>query len=119
MRLVVLGHNDWWVWERQGFSMRNAALVCELSRRPGVDGVAVVDNPRFGGRTHRPRGHRGETVTEVAEKTRAVRYRSPRRPCKESRLSWHASIRRKSRARYASRLALSSSSAARWSQPMP
>jgi len=77
MRLVVLGHNDWWVWERQGFSMRNAALVRELGRRPEVDGVAVVDDPRFGRRTHRPRARRGEAVTTVAGMIRAVRYSAP------------------------------------------
>ncbi len=77
MRLIVLGHNDWWVWERQGFSMRNAALVCELSRRAEVDGVAVVDDPRFGRRTHRPRDRRAEPVSAVADKVRAVRYAAP------------------------------------------
>lgn len=77
MRLVVLGHNDWWVWARQGFSMRNAALVRELSRRPEVHGVAVVDDPRFGGRTHRPWARRREEVSAVADRVRAVRHGAP------------------------------------------
>ena len=77
MRLVVLGHNDWWVWERQGFSMRNAALVRELGRRPEVDGVAVVDDPRFGRRTHRPKTRRREAVSAVADKVRVVRHGAP------------------------------------------
>jgi len=77
VRLVVLGHNDWWVWERQGFSMRNAALVRELSRRDEIDGVAVVDDPRFGRRTHRPPARRAESVSAVADKVRAVRYAAP------------------------------------------
>lgn len=77
MRLIVFGHNDWWVWERQGFSMRNAALVCELHRRAEVDGIAVVDDPRFAGRTHRPKGRRREAVSAVADKVRAVRYGAP------------------------------------------
>lgn len=77
MRLLVLGHNDWWVWRRQGFCTRNAALVRELARRPSVEAVAVVDTPRFRGRTHRPTAHRGDDLTPVAEKTVAVRWSYP------------------------------------------
>ncbi len=77
MRLIVLGHNDWWVWERQGFSTRNAALVRELSRRPEVEGVAVVDTPRFGSRSHRPAARRREAVSPVGDGLRAVRYGAP------------------------------------------
>ncbi len=77
MRLIVLGHNDWWVWERQGFPTRNAALVRELSRRPEVEGVAVVDTPRFGLRSHRPAARRREAVSPVADGLRAVRYGAP------------------------------------------
>ena len=77
MRLLVLGHNDWWVWRRQGFCTRNAALVRELSARTSVEAVAVVDTPRFRGRTHRPTAHRNADLTPVAEKTVAVRWSYP------------------------------------------
>lgn len=77
MRLVVLGHNDWWVWERQGFSTRNAALVRELSGRPQIESVAVIDAPRFGRRTHRPPGRRRERISVMAKDVVAVRYEAP------------------------------------------
>jgi len=74
MRLVVFGHNDWWVWSRQGFCTRNAALVRELAARDAVDETLVVDSPRFRRRTHRPPERRGEGVSLVAPGVKAIRY---------------------------------------------
>ena len=74
MRIVVFGHNDWWVWQRQGFCTRNAALVRELAARDEVAGLVVVDSPRWGRRTHRPAAARREAVSVVGPKTLAVRY---------------------------------------------
>ena len=36
MQFVMFGHNDWWVWARQGFCTRNAALARELAGRETV-----------------------------------------------------------------------------------
>jgi glycosyltransferase involved in cell wall biosynthesis len=77
MRLLVLGHNDWWVWQQQGFAARTAALVRELAKRPQVELVAVVDTPRWSRRTHRPLEARGDDVTAVAESVVAVRWAYP------------------------------------------
>jgi glycosyltransferase involved in cell wall biosynthesis len=77
LRFVVFGHNDWWVWERQGFSTRNAALMRELSRRDEVETVAVVDTPRFFARSHRPPGRRGEHVSQVAPGVSSVAFDFP------------------------------------------
>ena len=74
MRLVVFGHNDWWVWQRQGFCTRNAALMRELAPRPEVDEVAVVDSPRFRPRSHRPAELRGEDMTRARDGLAALRY---------------------------------------------
>ena len=77
MRLLVLGHNDWWVWQQQGFAARTAAMVQELAKRAQVELVAVVDTPRWRGRTHRPVEARGDQVTPVAESVVAVRWSYP------------------------------------------
>lgn len=77
MKLLVFGHNDWWVWSRQGFCTRNAALVLALSRRPEIESVVVVDAPRYSSRTHRPAAHRGEELTPVAPGIAALRYAYP------------------------------------------
>ena len=74
MRIIVFGHNDWWVWQRQGFCTRNAALVRELAARDEVTGLVVVDSPWWGPRTHRPASARREAVSVVGPKTLAVRY---------------------------------------------
>ena len=56
VRLVVFGHNDWWIWEDQGLLHAQRGAHCgrwplaTTSRRL----VIFVDSPRFGGRTHRP-----------------------------------------------------------------
>ena len=77
MRVVVFGHNDWWVWQRQGFCTRNAALVRGMAARDEVAGLLVVDSPRWGTRTHRPASARREAVSVVGPKTLAVRYGYP------------------------------------------
>ncbi len=77
MRLLVLGHNDWWVWREQGFASRNGALARELATRPQVERVLVVDTPRWRARTHRPREHAGDDATPVAEHIVAVRWSYP------------------------------------------
>jgi glycosyltransferase involved in cell wall biosynthesis len=74
MRIVMFGHNDWWVWSRQGFCTRNAALARELASRDEVGRLLVVDAPRWGARTHRPDEERGEPVSIVAPKVAAVRW---------------------------------------------
>lgn len=74
MRLVVFGHNDWWTWEGQGFSTRNAALIRELAGRDEVGQISIVDSPRFRGRTHRPVERRHEDTSPVAARVTAVRY---------------------------------------------
>jgi glycosyltransferase involved in cell wall biosynthesis len=74
MRVIVFGHNDWWVWQRQGFCTRNAALVRELATRDEVAGILVVDSPRWRTRTHRPASARRDTLSAVGPKTLAVRY---------------------------------------------
>jgi len=74
VRFLVFGHNDWWTWNEQGFCGRNAALVKALARRSEVERIAVVDTPRYRNRTHRPREHRAEAVTSVADGVVAVRY---------------------------------------------
>jgi glycosyltransferase involved in cell wall biosynthesis len=74
MRIIVFGHNDWWVWQRQGFCTRNAALVRELATRDEVSGLLIVDSPRWRTRTHRPASARREAVSAVGPKTLAVRY---------------------------------------------
>jgi glycosyltransferase involved in cell wall biosynthesis len=77
MRLIVFGHNDWWVWERQGFCTRNAALLRELARRDQVDEVLVVDTPRFRPRSHRPPERRDEDLSLAGDGLTAVRYDYP------------------------------------------
>ncbi len=77
MRLLVLGHNDWWVWRQNGFAGRTAALVSELAKRAPVESVAVVDTPRWSGHSHRPAEARGDDVTRVAESVSAVRWSYP------------------------------------------
>ena len=77
MRFVMFGHNDWWVWERQGFCTRNAALARELAGREVVSELLVVDTPRYRGRTHRPAESRGDETTVVAPGISAVRYGYP------------------------------------------
>lgn len=77
MRLVVFGHNDWWVWQGQGFSTRNAALMRELARAPQVSGVAVVDTPRWAPHTHRPAERRREQVSTVGSNVLAVAHAYP------------------------------------------
>jgi glycosyltransferase involved in cell wall biosynthesis len=76
MRLLVLGHNDWWVWQH-GFAGRTAALVGELAKRAPVELVAVVDTPRWSGHTDRPAEARDDDVTPVAESVSAVRWSYP------------------------------------------
>ena len=73
MRLLVLGHNDWWVWHGSGFCGRNAALVLELA-----DGTEVTSGRRgrhasLPAALHRPAEARDEDVTRVA----AVDARGP------------------------------------------
>ena len=53
MRLLVLGHNDWWIWRQSGFAGRCAALATELAKRAQVE-LVVVDTPRWSGHGHRP-----------------------------------------------------------------
>ena len=77
MRLLVFGHNDWWVWREQGFCTRNAALVRELARRPDVAAVAVVDTPRWRGHSHRPADRRADELTPVDDGVVAVRWSYP------------------------------------------
>lgn len=74
MKLVVFGHNDWWVWQAQGFSTRNAALMRELSRAPQVSSMAIVDSPRWSPHSHRPAERRSERVSTVADKVVAVAH---------------------------------------------
>jgi glycosyltransferase involved in cell wall biosynthesis len=90
MKLLVFGHNDWWVWQRQGFCTRNAALVKALTARPEVEAVAVVDAPRFFTRSHRPERRRGEPFSEVAPKVRAVAHSYPLPLPARWALGWHA-----------------------------
>ena len=77
MRLLVLGHNDWWVWRQNGFAGRTAALIGELAERAPVELVAVVDTPRWSGHSDRPAEARGDDVTPVAESVSAVRWSYP------------------------------------------
>jgi glycosyltransferase involved in cell wall biosynthesis len=77
MRLVVFGHNDWWIWEDQGFCTRNAALMRAMAVREDVAQLLIVDSPRFGSRTHRPAARRHEDVSPVSERVGAVRYGYP------------------------------------------
>ncbi len=77
MRIVMFGHNDWWVWTRQGFCTRNAALARELAGREAVSELLVVDSPRWGARTHRPVEARSDEVTTVGPGIVAVRYSYP------------------------------------------
>jgi glycosyltransferase involved in cell wall biosynthesis len=77
MRFVMFGHNDWWVWERQGFCTRNAALARELAGRESVAELLIVDSPRYRRRTHRPAEARRDETTIVAPGVRAVRYHYP------------------------------------------
>jgi glycosyltransferase involved in cell wall biosynthesis len=77
LRLTVFGHNDWWVWTRQGFATRNAALVRELGGRHEVESIAVVDSPRFFRKTHRPSERSGEQVSHVAPRIGAVSFAYP------------------------------------------
>ena len=74
VKILVFGHNDWWVWERQGFCTRNAAMVRELSRRPEVDVTAVIDMPRFRTRSSRTALRSHEAVSRVASGIVAVRH---------------------------------------------
>ena len=78
MRIIVFGHNDWWVWQRQGFCTRNAALVRELAARDEVAGLVVVDSPRWGPRTHRPAlgASRGGLRRRAQDPGRALRVRA-------------------------------------------
>jgi glycosyltransferase involved in cell wall biosynthesis len=73
-RIVMFGHNDWWVWEGQGFCTRNAALARELAGREAVSEMLVVDSPRYRTRTHRPAEFRRDDLTVVSPGIRAVRY---------------------------------------------
>ncbi len=70
MRIVVFGHNDWWVWERQGFCTRNAALVRELA---GRDEIAACSS------STRRAGARGRTarLSCVAKSSRRSQTRWP------------------------------------------
>jgi glycosyltransferase involved in cell wall biosynthesis len=77
MRLVMFGHNDWWVWARQGFCTRNAALARELSGRETVAELLIVDSPRYRTHTHRPAESRRDELTTVAPGISAVRYGYP------------------------------------------
>jgi len=77
MHFVMFGHNDWWVWARQGFCTRNAALARELAGREPVAELLIVDSPRYRTRTHRPAESRRDEMTEVASGIRAVRYTYP------------------------------------------
>lgn len=74
MRIVMFGHNDWWVWSHQGFCTRNAALARELAGREDVSELLIVDSPRYRGRTHRPVEARRDETTAVAPGVLAVRY---------------------------------------------
>ena len=88
MKLLVLGHNDWWVWARQDFCTRNGALVRALARRPEVERIVVVDSPRYRTRSHRPEERRGEEVTEVAPRIVALRHAYPVPAPARSREGW-------------------------------
>ncbi len=74
MRIVMFGHNDWWVWSRQGFCTRNAALAREFARREEVSELSIVDSPRYRARTHRPVEARRDETTVVASGIVAVKY---------------------------------------------
>ena len=76
MRLLVLGHNDWWIWRQSGFAGRCAALATELAKRAQVE-LVVVDTPRWSGHGHRPAEARDDDVTRVAPSVRAVRWSYP------------------------------------------
>jgi len=76
-RIVMFGHNDWWVWARQGFCTRNAALARELAGSETVTELLIVDSPRYRARTHRPAESRSDETTVVAPGIRAVRYGYP------------------------------------------
>ena len=77
MQFVMFGHNDWWVWARQGFCTRNAALARELAGRETVAELLIVDSPRYRTHTHRPPEARRDELTVVAPGIRAVRYGYP------------------------------------------
>jgi glycosyltransferase involved in cell wall biosynthesis len=77
LRIAVLGHNDWWAWDRQGHCGRNAALVRALSSRQEVSSIAVVDTPRPLGRGARPGAARKDGVTTVGPSISAVRHGYP------------------------------------------
>ena len=78
MRIIVFGHNDWWVWQRQGFCTRNAALVRGLAARDEVAGA-----PRRGfaavGPADAPPGRgssRGGLRRRAQDPRRALRVRA-------------------------------------------
>ena len=77
MRIAVLGHNDWWNWQRDGFAKRNAQLVLALARRVEVQRIAVVGSPRPAGRGSQPVPPPGRQFIPVGEKIVAIPHSYP------------------------------------------
>ena len=77
MRIAVLGHNDWWNWQLDGYAKRNAQLVLALARRGEVQRIAVVGSPRPAGRGSQPVLPPGRLFVPVGEKIVAIPHSYP------------------------------------------